>query len=137
MMAKKSKPEIKSVDTPKAGRPKKEIDLAMLEKLCLVQAPSKIIADILGCHPDTLRDNYSTEMEHFASKGKGKIAFTMWDLAINKEDTTMLKMLAQKHLDYSDKVKTETELRHSFDTLSDDELDAKINEKMTKLKGPQ
>lgn len=134
-MAKKSKPEPKPVEAPKVGRPKKDIDLKMLEQLCIAQAPIKVIADILGCHPDTLRDNFSTEIEHFTSKGKGKIAFTMWDLAINKEDTNMLKMLAQKHLDYSDKIKTETDLKHSFDNLTDEELDASIEEKIKKLKG--
>lgn len=133
-MAKKSKPEVKT-EAPKVGRPKKEVDLAMLEKLCMVQAPPKVIADILGIHPDTLRDNYSTEMEHFQSKGKGKIAFTMWDLAINKEDTNMLKMLAQKHLDYSDKVKTENEVKHTYENLSDEELELRTQEALKKLKG--
>lgn len=94
----------------KAGRPKKAINLDLLEKLTKLQLDAKTIANCVGCHIDTLRDNYSSQMEVWRSESKGKIANVLFDEAVNKREPWALKALAQRHLGYADKVEQETKI---------------------------
>jgi hypothetical protein len=118
------------------GRPPIEIDEIMLQKLTSLHLPTVTIARILDASVDTLDRRFAEKMDKWRSDTNSKIAAALFDEGVNKREPWALKALAQKHLDYSDKVKTETELRHSFDNLTDEELDAKINDKFTKLKAP-
>jgi len=115
------------------GRKLKPVDEALLEKLTKLHLSDKVISDILGIHPDTLHSRFSDKMDEWRSKSKGKIAEVLFDEAINKREPWALKALAQKHLDYHDKVRTESTNIHSFGELSDQDLDTKINEKLSKL----
>jgi hypothetical protein len=113
------------------GRKLKPVDESLLEKLTKLHLSDKVISDILGIHPDTLRDRFSIKMDEWRSRSKGKIAEVLFDEGVNKREPWALKALAQKHLDYHDKVKTEATNVHSFNELSDEELDARI-EKLSK-----
>ena len=86
------------------ARPRIKIDELLLEKLAKLHLSEKVMADIVGCHPDTLRDRFSTKIEEWRSKSKGKMAEVLFDEAINKRQPWALKALAQRHLDYADKV---------------------------------
>jgi AraC-like DNA-binding protein len=91
------------------ARPLAEVDEALLEKLTKLQLSDKVIADCLGVSVDTLHRRFADKMEQWRSKSKSKIADVLFDEAVNKREPWALKALAQKHLDYSDRVKSENE----------------------------
>ena len=97
-----------------AGRPKIEVDQDLLKKLCQLHLSTKIIADIVGCSTDTLERNYAAKMEIWKSESKSKIASVLFDEAVNKREPWALKALAQRHLDYSDKVETKHEIKEGL-----------------------
>lgn len=108
------------------GRKPKQIDEKMLENLTKLHLSDKVIADCLGLHVDTLHNRFSEQMDVWRSQSKGKIANVLFDEAVNKREPWALKALAQKHLDYHDKVKTEsvnTNTNFNYESLSDKELD--------------
>ncbi len=90
----------------KPGRPQKEINEDLLKKLTKLHLSDKVIADCLGVHVDTLHNRFSEQMEQWRSESKGKIAEVLFDEAVNKREPWALKALAQKHLDYSDRVRS-------------------------------
>lgn len=124
-----------TIDEKKPGRPFKEVDEEALDKMAQMHLPDKVIADVLGISEDTLHRRYADRIALLQSEGKSIIASALFDEGVNKREPWALKALAQKHLDYSDKIKTETDLKHSFDNLTDEELDASIADKIKKLKG--
>lgn len=114
------------------ARPLKKIDELLLEKLAKLHLSEKVMADIVGCHPDTLRDRFSTKIEEWRSKSKGKMAEVLFDEAINKRQPWALKALAQRHLDYADKVEQKTVI--PYQNISDEDLDKIIKDKLAKTK---
>ena len=92
------------------GRPLKKIDEVLLQKLSKLHLSDKVIADIVGCHVDTLRDRFSNKMEEWRSMSKGKIAEVLFDEAVNKREPWALKTIAQRHLGYADKIEQETKI---------------------------
>ena len=110
------------------GRKLKHVDETLLEKLTKLHLSDKVISDILGIHPDTLHTRFSDKMDEWRSKSKGKIAEVLFDEGINKREPWALKALAQKHLDYHDKVKTESEnINHNANSsISKFDLDERI-----------
>lgn len=113
------------------ARPKKVIDEKLLENLTKLHLSDKVICDILGIHVDTLHSRYSEQMDEWRSRSKGKIAEVLFDEGVNKREPWALKALAQKHLDYSDKVKTETtNLSAPLEKLTDDQLEAEIQRRL-------
>ncbi|CAB4153207.1 hypothetical protein UFOVP610_52 [uncultured Caudovirales phage] len=112
----------------KLGRPEKEIDVVLLEKLAKLHLSEKVMCDILGCHEDTLNKHFSDKIEEWRSKSKGKIAETLFDEGINKREPWALKALSQKHLDYHDKIKTDnTNVNvNKYEKLSDEEIQNEI-----------
>ena len=68
-----SKNEDKTVAQEKVkGRPKKEVDVAILKNLCEIQCTVKEMAYVLGVSVDTLNRNYKDEIA--TGKTLGKIA---------------------------------------------------------------
>ena len=108
------------------GRKPQPIDEKMLENLTKLHLSDQIIASCLGVSVWTLERRFAQQMELWRSQSKSKIANVLFDEAVNKREPWALKALAQKHLDYHDKVKTEsvnTNTNFNFDHLSDKELD--------------
>lgn len=97
------------------GRPPKEIDEELLKKLSGLHLSTKVMADILGVSTDTLERRYAAEMEQWRSETKGKIAEVLFDEGVTNREPWALKALAQKHLDYSDKVETKNETKLQVD----------------------
>lgn len=64
-----------------AGRPKKDIDQKQLFELAKMQCTQNEMAAVLNCHPDTLRDNYSSIMEKGAETGKMSLRRKQYKLA--------------------------------------------------------
>jgi zona occludens toxin (predicted ATPase) len=94
----------------KGGRPKKEIDLDALDKLCAIQCTGEEISSFFDIDYDTLnricKDEFNLSFsEYFAQKkGKGKIALrrAQYQSAING-NTSMLIWLGKNWLSQSDK----------------------------------
>lgn len=114
------------------GRKLKPVDEALLEKLAKLHLSEKVMADILGIHPDTLRDRFSIKIDEWRSKSKGKIAEVLFDEGINKREPWALKALSQKHLDYHDRIKTEVKDTTPREKMTDEELEAEIQKRLEK-----
>jgi AraC-like DNA-binding protein len=109
------------------ARPQIEIDEALLKKLTKLHLSDKVIAECLDVSVDTLHRRFADQMQKWRSESKSKIADVLFDEAVNKREPWALKALAQKHLDYSDKVTTDSKnLNMNYDNLSEEEIDAKI-----------
>lgn len=115
------------------ARPKKEIDEGILQKLCHLHLSKKVMSDILRISVDTLDRYYAEQIDVWQSESKGKIASVLFDEALNKRTDWALKQISQKHLDYADRTKSETDFKGQFATMDDKELDNQIAEKIAKL----
>lgn len=115
------------------GRPLIQVDEQLLMKLSKLHLSDKVIADILKMSVDTLHNRFSEKIEFWKSESKGKIAEVLFDEGVNNREPWALKALAQKHLDYHDRIKAET-VNHNMNDISDEDLDSKIDEKLKKLK---
>lgn len=116
-----------------AGRKKIPIDELLLEKLTKLHLQNETIAHIVGCSVDTLDRRFAEKMKEWRSKSKGKIAEVLFDEGINKREPWALKALAQKHLDYHDKIKTENQTVNVNKQLSDEDIQKQINELKQRL----
>lgn len=113
------------------GRKQIPVDEKLLKTLTQYHLSDRIICDILGISEDTLNRRFAEKMNQWRSESKSKIASVLYDEGINKREPWALKALAQKHLDYHDKVKTETtNVNASMEKLSDDQLEAEIQRRL-------
>lgn len=117
----------------KAGRKQIPIDELLLEKLTKLHLQNETIAHIVGCSTDTLDRRFAEKMKEWRSKSKGKIAEVLFDEGINKREPWALKALAQKHLDYHDKIKTENRTTSVSESMSDEEIQKQIEELKKRL----
>ena len=98
-------------EKPKLGRPKKHIDLELVEKLAHIQCTYAEIASTLGISVDTLQRN-----EHFAAtykrgaEGGRKSLRRMQFESANRGNVTMQIWLGKQYLGQSDQ-RTELQLR--------------------------
>lgn len=114
----------------KIGRKPKPIDEALLKKLAKLQLSDKVMADIVGVHVDTLHSRYSDQIEIWRSESKGKLAEVVFDEAVNRRKEYAVKMVAQKHLGYADKVEkmSKIEIVDELDKMSVEEIEKQIKE---------
>ena len=75
----------------KVGRPKKELDINMIEKLASIFCTNEEISTIVGCHSDTLADNFSEYLKKGRDKGKMSLRRMQWEKC-QTGNTTMLKI---------------------------------------------
>jgi len=87
------------------GRPKKELDTDMIEKLASIFCTNEEISTIVGCHPDTLADNFSEYLKKGRDKGKMSLRRMQWEKA-QSGNTTMLIWLGKQMLGQKDKIET-------------------------------
>lgn len=92
------------------GRPRKEIDYVLLEKLCRILCTGEECASIQGMSYETL-NNHLTEEGHggfleynkrFAGEGKASLRRMQWKGA-EAGNTSMLIWLGKQYLDQTDK----------------------------------
>lgn len=96
-------------ETPKAktGRPRKEIDLDLIEKLATIHCTIEEISAIVGCNPDTIYarmkedESFSELIEKARSNGKASLRRLQW-AAAQKGDRTMLVWLGKQLLGQRD-----------------------------------
>lgn len=86
------------------ARPRKPVDENLLEKLAKLHLSDVVMAEILNISVDTLHRRYAEKIAAWRSKSKAKMAEVLFDEAIYQRKDYAVKMLAQKHLGYADKV---------------------------------
>jgi hypothetical protein len=90
-------------DTPKkAGRPKLEIDGALVEKLAGIGCPNKEIAAIVGCSVDTLDRHFADIIAKGRENGKTRLRKKQIEVAL-AGNVTMLIFLGKNMLGQADK----------------------------------
>lgn len=100
-----------------AGRPKKTLDTSLIEKLASIQCSIVEMAAILGCHADTLRDNYSTHIDKGRQAGRMSLRRKQWDTAMGG-NVAMLIWLGKQYLGQSDHVASDIEIKSNGFTLN-------------------
>jgi AraC-like DNA-binding protein len=86
------------------GRPRLQVDLKILAKLCEIGCPDYEIAAVLGISQRTLARNFANYIQENREKGKASLRKKMWDKAIKKDSTDMQKWLSKQYLGMSDKL---------------------------------
>ena len=87
------------------GRPKKELETNLIEKLASIFCTNQEISTIVGCHPDTLADNFSEYLKKGRDQGKTSLRRMQWEKA-QSGNTTMLIWLGKQMLGQKDKLET-------------------------------
>src|SRR4051794_14556975 len=79
-------PDIKDSEKRKPGRPAKEIDWQVVEKLASIQCTDEEIAAVLGVHSDTIKrrkkiPEYAEILAAGRAKGRASLRRIQWKLA--------------------------------------------------------
>tara|TARA_R110002051_G_scaffold308696_1_gene380859 strand:- start:718 stop:1053 length:336 start_codon:yes stop_codon:yes gene_type:complete len=92
----------KEKQTKTKGRPRIQIDVKVLERLCEIQCTQQEMAYILGCSVDTLKRHYSDVINVGKSLSKVTLRRAQWKNAIEKNNVTMQIWLGKNMLNQSD-----------------------------------
>lgn len=86
------------------GRPRKEIDMKLVESLANIQCTQEEIACVVGCSVDTLtrQPGFAEIYKKGKETGKSSLRRTQWKLA--KTNTTMAIWLGKQYLGQTDKI---------------------------------
>jgi len=79
-----------SEEQKKNGRPKKKIDKELVEKLATIHCSVKEIADIVGCHPDTIRNRFSDIIARGKANGKMSLRRKQMEVALSGQPTMLI-----------------------------------------------
>ena len=96
-MSKQEKPTIQS-EVKKVGRPKLDIDPEQVTRLARLHCTMLEMASFFGCHIDTLRDNFSNEIDKGRSEGNISLRRKQWQMAVEKGNVVMLIWLGKQML---------------------------------------
>ena len=92
----------------KVGRPKKELDTKLIERLSSIFCTNEEIDSVVECHADTLADNFSEYLKKGRSRGKMSLRRMQWEKA-QTGNTTMLIWLGKQMLGQKDRLETSEE----------------------------
>lgn len=117
---------------PVRGRPKKFIDLELVEKLAHIQCTHAEIAATLGVSIDTLQRNkdYAAVVKRGAEGGRKSLRRMQFESA-NRGNVVMQIWLGKQYLGQTDHQVTEVRQLPSLGQLSSAELSAVLNEYVT------
>jgi hypothetical protein len=96
-MKNQEKPTIQS-EVKKVGRPKLDIDPEQVTRLARLHCTMNEMASFFGCHIDTLRDNFSKEIDKGRSEGNISLRRKQWQMAVEKGNVVMLIWLGKQML---------------------------------------
>lgn len=85
-----------------SGRPRKELDEALVYRLAQTMLSQKSIAIILECSDDLLQDRYSGLLQRGRENRKQSLVEAMWQKALEDRDVKMQIWLSKQHLGYKD-----------------------------------
>lgn len=91
------------------GRPKKQLDRNVVERLANRQCPMTEIAAVVGCAVNTLKRRFGRHLPLWREAGKQIIRSKQWE-AMEKGNTVMLIWLGKQYLAQTDKINAAVEL---------------------------
>lgn len=96
------------------GRPRKEVDMALVGRLAEIQCTEEEIASVLAISVDTLtrQPTFAEVYKTAKEKGKSSLRRIQWKLAEN--NTAMAIWLGKQYLGQTDKVETMTDTSVTF-----------------------
>ena len=105
------------------GRPKKEVDATLVERLAMIQCTTKEIAAVCGCSVDTLDRRFADLIEKGKLSGKSSLRKKQYEVAMNG-NVSMLIFLGKQMLDQKDEQRI-----HNSTTLHDSIMSLLKNDK--------
>jgi hypothetical protein len=96
-MSNQEKPTIQS-EVKKVGRPKLDIDPEQVTRLARLHCTMQEMADFFGCHRETLRENFSPQIDKGRSEGNISLRRKQWQMAVEKGNVVMLIWLGKQML---------------------------------------
>jgi hypothetical protein len=116
-------------DKPKRGRPKKFVDLELVEKLAHIQCTYGEIASTLGVSVDTLQRNkdFAVTYKRGAEGGRKSLRRMQFESA-NKGNVVMQIWLGKNYLGQSDQGTIQVRSAPPLHEMSSDELGAMLDE---------
>ncbi len=82
----------------KVGRPKLDIDGEQVTRLARLHCTMQEMADFFGCHRETLRENFSPQIDKGRSEGNISLRRKQWQMAVEKGNVVMLIWLGKQML---------------------------------------
>ncbi len=82
----------------KLGRPKLDIDAEQVTRLARLHCTMQEMADFFGCHRETLRENFSPQIDKGRSEGNISLRRKQWQMAVEKGNVVMLIWLGKQML---------------------------------------
>jgi hypothetical protein len=82
----------------KVGRPKLDIDGEQVTRLARLHCTMQEMADFFGCHRETLRENFSSQIDKGRSEGNISLRRKQWQMAVEKGNVVMLIWLGKQML---------------------------------------
>ena len=82
----------------KLGRPKLDIDAEQVIRLARLHCTMQEMADFFGCHRETLRENFSPQIDKGRSEGNISLRRKQWQMAVEKGNVVMLIWLGKQML---------------------------------------
>ena len=86
------------MDNKKVGRPKLNIDPETVRKLARLHCTMEEMASFFGCHRETLRNNFSPEIDKGRAEGNISLRRKQWQMAVEKGNVVMLIWLGKQML---------------------------------------
>lgn len=112
-----------------AGRPRKQVDLDLLEKLAAKQWSDREIAATLNVSVDTLHRHFAEHIEKGRQSGQAKLRDLQWKRALEGSDRVLLHMSAH-YLGQNQKL--ELAVEKIPDEILIQEAQRRLNEKNNK-----
>ena len=96
-MNNQEKPTTQS-EVKKVGRPRLNIDPEQVTRLARLHCTMQEMADFFGCHRETLRENFSPQIDKGRSEGNISLRRKQWQMAVEKGNVVMLIWLGKQML---------------------------------------
>jgi hypothetical protein len=115
------------MDNKKVGRPRLNIDAETVRKLARLHCTMQEMADFFGCHRETLRDNFSSEIAKGRSEGNISLRRKQWQIAVEKGNTVMLIWLGKQMLgQVNERLDAESDMPLPiYDIIENDKIEIK------------
>lgn len=100
------------------GRPKKQIDEALVERLAKCQCSDRQIAGRCGVDHHTIARRFGPKLASWREWGKTNLTEAMWANAVEGKDTKAQIHLAKQHLGHADKAEVVVGQKDTIDPIA-------------------
>lgn len=113
---------------PKGKHKADKVDTAQLERLAEKMCTQEDMAYVLGCSVDTLTRNFAEIIKKGQAAARNSLRTSMFDVALKKNNTSVMIFLAKNHLGMKDN--PELEKRVDEQNINIQDLKAQIRDLM-------